>query len=661
VKDINPGPGNSSPSNIIAAHNKIFFTATNAAGKEELWVSDGTADGTNLIKTAKAGSKFSNPSWGNKTLLFSYDKPANGNELWKSDGTTEGTMLVANIYPGSGSAYPAYTTFVNGGAFVFSANNGGKGAELWRTNGTAAGTSLVKDINDNATASSDPNLSDAAYLDEKLFFSAHEPQHETELYASDGTPGGTQLVKDLNPAGSCNPSNFIVFKKAVYFSGNNGLYQTIFRSDGTAAGTQEVVNLGKTNGRVNQLVAAKGWFYILFYNTDSSRQELWRSDGTSNGSFRLQILPGRFWSKAATLGNVLYFTQDDFVHGAEPWTANGTAGSAALLKDIAPGSASSYPAGFYAFKNKMYFGARDASNNNYLWVSNGKASGTQVLKEVSLGEGLYDAAQLKGHFFFRAWTPETGSEMYISDGTSAGTHLIADLVPGAQESFPHQFTVFDKAIYFIATDAFYQTGLWKTNGTAQGTVLVKQVHFPNFFVPLTIASDKLYFTANDDNLVYGLWASNGAASGTNPMNDAGLAGVTIKESIRIPYIGTPNQLFINGSTDEYGNELYAGLYPGVSQPGSNNISKAKSASRMFQAYLTANPVKETVKFNVVAGERQSLELTITGLSGKVLMHDSKLINPGINSFAYPASAWAQGMYILNVSAGGSAVSLKFVK
>jgi ELWxxDGT repeat protein len=666
VKDINAGPGNSNPSNITAAGDKIFFTATNAAGKEQLWTSDGTAAGTKSIKTAARYAKFSHLSWGDGTVLFSFNTLANGNELWKSDGTEAGTILVADIYPGSGSAYPAYTTYVNRGVFVFSANNGSKGVELWLTNGTAAGTAPVKNINSNTTAGSDPNLysnlDSTAYLNGKLFFNAHEPRYENELYVSDGTTGGTQLVKDLNPAGSCNPVNFIVFKNAVYFSGSNGIYQTIFRSDGTADGTQEVVNIGNRNGIVNKLVAGTDWFYILFYNTDSNRQELWRSDGTSNGSFRLQILPGHFQYfeynapnySVATVGNVLYFGEDDLVHGVEPWTATGEAGSAALLKDIAPGNQSSYPAGFYAFKNRMYFGAWDASNNNYLWVSNGKASGTQVLKDVAVLEGLSGATQAKGHFFFAATTSETGSELYISDGTSAGTHLIADLVPGAQGSFPHSFKVFDSAIYFIANDALYQTGLWKTNGFKKGTTLVKNVNI-NVYPALTIASDKLYFTAYD-GFSYPLWVSDGTESGTNPVDDAGLAGVNINQ-----YLGTQNKLFINGSTYALGNELYAGLVPGALLRGTDNISSANALSRMFQAYLTVNPVKEAVRFNVVSGERRSLELNITDMNGKRLTHDSKVLNPGINSFAYPVAGWASGIYVLNLAAGGSVVSLKFVK
>ncbi len=68
-----------------------------------------------------------------------------GYELWRSDGTQEGTQLVKDINPGSSHSYPDYLTVFDG-ALYFSATNGTHGKELWRSDGTAAGTRLVKDI-----------------------------------------------------------------------------------------------------------------------------------------------------------------------------------------------------------------------------------------------------------------------------------------------------------------------------------------------------------------------------------------------------------------------------------------------------------------------------------------------------------------------------------
>lgn len=69
-----------------------------------------------------------------------------GYELFKTDGTTTGTQLVVDINPGSGSSlYGSSLTLFNNELYFF-ANDGTHGTELWKSNGTAAGTTLVKDI-----------------------------------------------------------------------------------------------------------------------------------------------------------------------------------------------------------------------------------------------------------------------------------------------------------------------------------------------------------------------------------------------------------------------------------------------------------------------------------------------------------------------------------
>ena len=166
IKDLNAGIGSSSPLNITAAGHKIFFTATNAAGNDQLWISNGTASGTKALKTAVAGSKFSNLSYGNGLLIFSYRTGATGDELWKTDGTAAGTVMIKDIYAGVPSSYPSFT-YLNGSVSLLSAIDT-RGKELWRTNGTSAGTVLIKNINNTTTASSDPYVDDAAYLNGKL-------------------------------------------------------------------------------------------------------------------------------------------------------------------------------------------------------------------------------------------------------------------------------------------------------------------------------------------------------------------------------------------------------------------------------------------------------------------------------------------------------------
>ena len=118
-------------SNLTDVNGSLFFTTNHSAYGNELWKSDGTTNGTFLIKDIS--SVGSNPSYlkdVNGTLFFRAQDGVHGYEIWKSDGTTNGTILVKDIYPGSSSSYPQNLTEVNGTLF-FRAQDP-EGYELWK-------------------------------------------------------------------------------------------------------------------------------------------------------------------------------------------------------------------------------------------------------------------------------------------------------------------------------------------------------------------------------------------------------------------------------------------------------------------------------------------------------------------------------------------------
>jgi ELWxxDGT repeat protein len=93
------------------------------------------------------------------------------------------------------SSYPGHLTEVNGVLF-FSADDGEHGAELWMTDGTPAGTQLVADIYPGPESSFPTDLTN---VNGTLYFSADDGLHGTELWISNGTEAGTKLFADINP------------------------------------------------------------------------------------------------------------------------------------------------------------------------------------------------------------------------------------------------------------------------------------------------------------------------------------------------------------------------------------------------------------------------------------------------------------------------------
>ncbi|WP_037952881.1 ELWxxDGT repeat protein, partial [Sulfitobacter donghicola] len=58
-KDLNPGGGSSTPSDLIVADGLMYFGADDGTSGAELWVTDGTSAGTTLVKDVRVGANGS--------------------------------------------------------------------------------------------------------------------------------------------------------------------------------------------------------------------------------------------------------------------------------------------------------------------------------------------------------------------------------------------------------------------------------------------------------------------------------------------------------------------------------------------------------------------------------------------------------------------------
>ncbi len=253
VRDIWPGPQGSLESytvGLVVVGGQVFFAPDDGVHGRELWRSDGTAAGTQLVKDIWPGDSGSIsvfwPNHGaaelNGQLLFDSNDGVHGRELWRSDGTAAGTQLVKDIRPGPASADVRPRSAVNGVVLV-QADDGVHGVELWRSDGTAAGTELLKDINPGAAsaayACNRPCSINTLTVGNLAFLNPTDGVHGVELWRSDGTAAGTQLVKDIWPGPQQSyPFDFALTDGVFTFTAESpGFGRTLWQSDGTAAGT----------------------------------------------------------------------------------------------------------------------------------------------------------------------------------------------------------------------------------------------------------------------------------------------------------------------------------------------------------------------------------------------------------------------------------------
>jgi ELWxxDGT repeat protein len=219
-------------------------------------------------------------------------------------------------------------------------------------------------------------------------------------------------------------------------------------------------------------------------------------------------------------------TEDNGSSGSLPFTITGTGPAvAALVKDINPGLASSYPLFPTNVNGTLFFAANDGSHGVELWQSNGTSSGTALVKDILPGSAGSDPSYLtnvNGTLFFQASDGSNGEELWKSDGTSSGTVLVSDINPGSAGSDPSALTNVNGTLFFEANDGSQGKELWQSNGTSSGTALLKDIDhgfFGSFPKYLTNVGGTLFFRADDGSHGTELWQSNGTSTGTALLAD----------------------------------------------------------------------------------------------------------------------------------------------
>lgn len=149
-------------------------------------------------------------------LYFNAYEPSHGDALWKTDGTTQGTTMVKDIYPGSddNKGYIGVMKVFNDFLY-FTADDGTPGLDLWRSDGTESGTIKVKDFAGGI-------VGNFHQLEEKLYFIGNDGIHGNELWETDGTEEGTTLVQDFYPGPSLGVYEIMVFEDKIYLGASDG-------------------------------------------------------------------------------------------------------------------------------------------------------------------------------------------------------------------------------------------------------------------------------------------------------------------------------------------------------------------------------------------------------------------------------------------------------
>ncbi|MFY2560193.1 ELWxxDGT repeat protein [Corallococcus terminator] len=520
---------------------------------------------------------YTYPAYATEVMLFAAARSPYGKELWVSDGSREGTRVMKDIAVGPDSAYLGDVTIL-GRNLLFLAGDGpyfsggiASDMALWKTDGTAAGTVRVKELLTGEEYGSWAVFPGFGFDDQALLV-VNRSQGQGELWATDGTPEGSHLLTD-----SSGSANRVLFGSSSFeLAGVRYVTATqvgmprrrLWRTDFTPAGTSLALH-GETPYGMQTFVPV-GQYAYMFASDPTHGHELWRTDGTDTGTTLVKdIYPGPLngipnWqytgmpasSSMARIDGTLYFTGVDQEENVELWKSDGTEAGTVLVKDICPGTTGSYLHSFRNMNGILYFVATSGYVtipgpteddppttlwDTELWRSDGTTAGTYRVKDINPGprRGVVGGLTVVGpHLYFQGRTPEHGVELWTSDGTEEGTFMVKDAAPGPLDSMAEVAGWDDGRIYFYAdvdgSDRTHSgTWLWVTDGTPGGAVPVKHVtaaSTPSHPQHLTDVDGTLVFWAQEGTPdTFRLWKSQGARSGTVRISDLDPGGKVTSE------------------------------------------------------------------------------------------------------------------------------------
>jgi ELWxxDGT repeat protein len=482
-------------------------------------------------------------------IYFAGTDGTHGSELWKSDGTSGGTDMVEDINPGAGDSNPQNLT-ASGSELFFQAEPDGPNDQIFATNGTT-----VTQLTQTLSGGSDfENVISAGATSGVAFTTIDDPFFGTEPFKLTST--GVSLLSDVNTTSSDSsqsPQNVTKVGNTIYFvSGNSGGDDNmLWKTDGTTAGTVNItptVTIGSGNTAttasvvsgvsINNLMGGSSDLYFES-NADGTDDAIWIYNGTTAAP--VQYIPNggstpvdlTAQDNMAVVGNTLYFDFDDGVHGDELWMTDGSVAGTKMVKDINTGnSGSSDPENLEIFGNKLLFTANDRQGaGRELWITDGTSAGTMAIKHLLPGTTSsidFNGFQVVGNDAYFI-IDNSGKQLWKTDGTAAGTTELGQFY---SVNIENGSGASDIAPPVIGNDFFFEAqlnsndnngqALWKTDGTQAGTVLVKSTVGqsggldPSYIENLN--SNTIVFEGNGPDGDE-LWKSDGTTAGTTEVTD----------------------------------------------------------------------------------------------------------------------------------------------
>ena len=358
-------------------------------------------------------------------------------------------------------------------------------------------------------------------------------------------------VVDINKTTNSNPFNFqyttnnifAVYNGDFYFTADDGIHgKELLKSDGTGAGTQLVSDItpGAASTMITDIVASGNYLYFIVtdnYYTGT----VWMSDGTSAGTKQVSNLAAAFGGGFITSMtdvngtlNFFYIYSDFNGQHMELWKTDVTGTSAVRVAAL-----NGIPIQTAVVNNKLFFDCPDyvSGLGDELFISDGTAAGTHIVADLNPnpygGSNPIHLTPLNGLLYFAA-DDGNGNKLWVSDGTSSGTHMVQNtynILLGSDAGYGNDpFAIINSTLYFqgafvdnaTSTSTGYELCSYDASNPSANVILVKDIlngSASSFPTNISNINGILFFSAVSGNTNLQLWKSDGTSTGTILVKD----------------------------------------------------------------------------------------------------------------------------------------------
>lgn len=527
---------------------RVLFAAA-AGGQMTLWAIDANLGVTSVADLCPTGCSTSGPPVESGSSFYFYVGPFSPSQtLWKTDGTPGGTASVLTFaisFTGL-VPFPARNLLLLPAATMNSHLSAG--LQLWATSGTAGSTLPLTQV--GTTGAIPSSITPAG--SRVVFLACGNPPGLWGAGAADATLAlATQATLNNCLDQEQGIFDLVSVGANAFFAqlpSSTGDFDQVWRTHGDAASTTSIYTSGSPTSGIDALADFQG--ELVFGEHDGSGERLWTSDGNSTAPMLTLPITGGIYSLTPA-GSRLYFFGGDQI-----WRTDGSVAGTVQLTNVPLGELTTVPLEITAAASRVFFVGRSG-----LWGTDGTPAGTTLLFPLTAGnsnsiDSLYG---LGGTMIFQV-TRDGTSTLWRTLGTPDSTQEIAAVqVTRNAASLQLDGALLDGRLYFAADDGVHGVELWRTDGTAAGTVLVKDIapgQLSSSVHDLVSFGGRVYFSAFTPATGFELWQSDGTETGTQLVADI-VPGPMSSSPTDLTVAG--NQLFFSATNMTHGRQLWVYL------------------------------------------------------------------------------------------------------